>query len=150
MRDIPSALQAKLDSGVTTLAHCWKLIRRDGVVQGVSMINQPSNRPGVNAMLNEAYRMKFVPATDRGDAVAVSMVWLVSNTTVKGRHDETMQALRQALRLRTTPAPISALPVPAEAATDPKPAAAPLTAKPNEGSALEMLYASSLAATEGL
>ncbi|MGD9839595.1 MAG: DUF2163 domain-containing protein [Afipia sp.] len=34
MRDIPSALQAKLDSGVTTLAHCWKLIRRDGVVQG--------------------------------------------------------------------------------------------------------------------
>jgi uncharacterized phage protein (TIGR02218 family) len=34
MRDIPSALQAKLDSGVTTLAHCWKLTRRDGVVQG--------------------------------------------------------------------------------------------------------------------
>ncbi len=34
MRDIPSALQAKLESGVTTLAHCWKLIRRDGVVQG--------------------------------------------------------------------------------------------------------------------
>jgi uncharacterized phage protein (TIGR02218 family) len=34
MRDIPSALQAKLDSGVTTLCHCWKLTRRDGVVQG--------------------------------------------------------------------------------------------------------------------
>ena len=34
MRPIPSALQTKLDSGVTTLAHCWKLTRRDGVVMG--------------------------------------------------------------------------------------------------------------------
>jgi hypothetical protein len=64
--------------------------------------------------------MKFAPATARGDAVAVSMVWLVANTTVKGRHDENMQALRRALRLRTTPAPIAPLPIPPEA--DPKPA----------------------------
>jgi uncharacterized phage protein (TIGR02218 family) len=34
MRPIPSVLQAKLDSGVTTLARCWKLTRRDGVVTG--------------------------------------------------------------------------------------------------------------------
>src|SRR3954467_1182285 len=34
MRPIPSALQAKLDSGVTTLARAWKLTRRDGVVMG--------------------------------------------------------------------------------------------------------------------
>lgn len=34
MRSVPSALQAKLDSGVTTLAHCWKIIRRDGAVLG--------------------------------------------------------------------------------------------------------------------
>src|SRR5437660_2628471 len=34
MRAIPSALQAKLDSGLTTLARCWKLVRRDGVVMG--------------------------------------------------------------------------------------------------------------------
>jgi len=34
MRAIPSALQAKLDSGVTTLARCWVLTRRDGVAQG--------------------------------------------------------------------------------------------------------------------
>ena len=101
------------------------VVSREGRVQGVEMINQPSDRPGVNAMLNEAYRMKFAPATARGDAVAVSMVWLVTNTTVKGRHDENMQALRQALRLRTTPAPIAPLPIPAEAG-EPKPQAAPL------------------------
>ncbi|MFN3659579.1 MAG: DUF2163 domain-containing protein [Pseudolabrys sp.] len=34
MRAIPSALQAKLDSGVTTLCRCWLIARRDGVTQG--------------------------------------------------------------------------------------------------------------------
>ncbi|TMI99431.1 MAG: DUF2163 domain-containing protein [Alphaproteobacteria bacterium] len=34
MRSIPPALQAKLDSGVTTLARCWIITRRDGVVMG--------------------------------------------------------------------------------------------------------------------
>jgi uncharacterized phage protein (TIGR02218 family) len=34
MRAIPAALQAKLDSGATTLCRCWVLTRRDGVVQG--------------------------------------------------------------------------------------------------------------------
>ena len=34
MRTIPSALQAKLDSGVTTLCRCWIVTRSDGVVQG--------------------------------------------------------------------------------------------------------------------
>ena len=34
MRSIPADLQAKLDSGVTTLCRCWILTRADGVVQG--------------------------------------------------------------------------------------------------------------------
>lgn len=34
MRQIPSALQARLDQGVTTLAQAWKLTRRDGVTAG--------------------------------------------------------------------------------------------------------------------
>jgi len=34
MRSIPPALQAKLDSGVTTLARCWRIARRDGAVLG--------------------------------------------------------------------------------------------------------------------
>lgn len=100
------------------------VVSREGRVQGVELINQPADAR-VNAVLNEAYRMQFAPATDRGDAVAVSMVWLVANTTVKGRHDETMEALRQALRLRRTPQPIAPLPIPAEV-LEPKPAAAPL------------------------
>lgn len=106
------------------------VVSREGRVQGVAMINQPaSTNAEINAMLNEAYRMKFAPATARGDAVAVSMVWLVASTTVKGRHDIDMQVLRQALRLNTTPSPIAPLPIPPEAAGgDPKPA--PLLMKP--------------------
>ena len=34
MRSISTALQAKLNSGVTTLCRCWIITRRDGVVQG--------------------------------------------------------------------------------------------------------------------
>lgn len=34
MRTIPSALQAKLDAGVTTLCRCWRITRRDGTVLG--------------------------------------------------------------------------------------------------------------------
>jgi uncharacterized phage protein (TIGR02218 family) len=34
VRTIPTALQAKLDSGVTTLARCWIVTRRDGVTMG--------------------------------------------------------------------------------------------------------------------
>lgn len=34
MRSLPSNLTAKLESGVTTLARCWRLTRRDGVVLG--------------------------------------------------------------------------------------------------------------------
>ncbi len=34
MRAVPADLQARLDSGVTTLAHLWRLTRRDGAVYG--------------------------------------------------------------------------------------------------------------------
>ena len=38
MRSIPAALQAKLNCGVTTLARCWKLTRRDGAVFGFGVL----------------------------------------------------------------------------------------------------------------
>lgn len=60
MRDIPPALQAKLDSGVTTLANCWTLTRRDGVVQGFTdhdediLVNGVSCRAGTGFTASEA------------------------------------------------------------------------------------------------
>ncbi len=106
------------------------VVSREGRVQGIEVINdaQPlGKRAVVNAMLNEAYRVQFAPAQARtGDAVAVSMVWLVANTTVKGRHDDGLGVLRQALRMRNAPQPIGPVPLPAEAVTQPKPQLAPL------------------------
>lgn len=60
MRNIPSALQAKLDSGVTTLANCWTLTRRDGVVQGFTdhdediVVNSVPCRAGTGFTASEA------------------------------------------------------------------------------------------------
>src|SRR5690348_1833455 len=34
MRVIPSELQTRLSSGVTTLCNCWRITRRDGTVLG--------------------------------------------------------------------------------------------------------------------
>jgi len=106
------------------------VVSREGRVQGIEVINdaQPlGKRAVINAMLNEAYRVQFSPAQARtGDAVAVSMVWLVASTTVKGRHDDGLGTLRQALRLRNGPQPIGPVPVPEDAGGRLKPTAAPL------------------------
>lgn len=104
-------------------------VSREGRVQGVSVIDQQSRVTSrvVNAMLNEAYRVQFAPAQARtGNAVAVNMVWLVTNTTVKGRHvDEDL--LRRTLRAHTAPHPLGPLPIPQHVAPPaPQPQAAPL------------------------
>ena len=103
------------------------VVSREGRVQGVEVINPRATgtQRSVNAMLNDAYRVQFAPAQQRGDAVAVSMVWLVANTTVKGRQDVSMDMLRNMLRAQTVPQPIGPLPVPPESEA-PRPAAAPL------------------------
>lgn len=106
------------------------VVSREGRVQGIEVINnaQPQGTQAVvNAMLNEAYRVQFAPAQARtGDAVAVSMVWLVASTTVKGRHDDGLGMLRQALRLRNGPRPIGPVPVPVAMESEPKAPAAPI------------------------
>ena len=105
------------------------VVSKEGRVQGVEVIDQrPSSKPGVNAMLNDAYRVQFAPAIARGDAVAVSMVWLVANTTVKGRLDGD-RALRRALGLSALPEPIAPLPIPTSEGAPPK-SEAPQMMKP--------------------
>jgi hypothetical protein len=103
------------------------VVSREGRIQGIEVINPSRTRHrAVNAMLHDAYRVQFAPAQDRGDAVAVSMVWFVANTTVKGRAED-IETLRNLLRAKTTPQPIGPLPVPAtEGEPKPQPAQAPL------------------------
>lgn len=100
------------------------VVSREGRIQGIEVIN-PSGKKhrGANAVLHDAYRVQFAPAQARGGAVAVSMVWFVANTTVKGRAED-IETLLNALRAKTGPQPIGPLPVPAEEA---KPQPAPQT-----------------------
>ncbi|MGX7741935.1 DUF2163 domain-containing protein [Rhodopseudomonas parapalustris] len=60
MRSIPDVLQARLDSGATTLAQCWIVRRRDGVVLGFTdhdrdlVIEGVSCRAGTGFSASEA------------------------------------------------------------------------------------------------
>ena len=46
MRSIPPDLQAHLDTGVTTLARCWRVARRDGAVLGFTDHDRPLELDG--------------------------------------------------------------------------------------------------------
>lgn len=47
MKQLPDGLQDHLNGGATTLCWCWKLTRRDGVVQGFTDHDQPLTCDGV-------------------------------------------------------------------------------------------------------
>ena len=74
MHIIPPTLQAKLDSGATTLARCWRLTRRDGVVQGFTdhdrdiVFDAVTHRAGAGLAASEATQ-------GQGLAVAASEVF---------------------------------------------------------------------------
>ncbi|MEM6536386.1 MAG: DUF2163 domain-containing protein [Pseudomonadota bacterium] len=47
MRALDPAFQAMLDTGATTLCHCWKIIRQDGVIVGFTDHDRPIKVDGV-------------------------------------------------------------------------------------------------------
>lgn len=93
MRNIPTALQEKLDCGVTTLCHCWKLTRRDGVVQGFTdhdcdlVIDGLTYRAGTGFTSSEA-TSHFGLAVDGAEiAGALSDTSLLDSDLAAGRYD---------------------------------------------------------------
>ena len=65
MRAIPPVLQAKLDTGVTTLAQAWKLTRRDGVVAGFTDHDRDLEFDGVSFRAGTGFAAS--EATERFD-----------------------------------------------------------------------------------
>lgn len=93
MRDIPIALQAKLDSGVTTLCHCWKLTRRDGGVRGFTdhdgdlVFDGVTYRAGTGFTSSEA-TSRFDLSVDGAEiAGALSDDALLESDLAAGRYD---------------------------------------------------------------
>lgn len=111
------------------------VVTREGRVRNIEVIAAEQARhlrvrpEVVLAMLDEASRVRFEPAQARwGNPVAVSMVWVLANTTVKGRFDDDSIGEPRKHRGRVPepaglPGPASAVPDPAAPVGPPLPPA---------------------------
>jgi uncharacterized phage protein (TIGR02218 family) len=93
MRTIPPALQAKLDSGVTTLCRCWVLTRRDGVVMGFTdhdediVLDAVTCRAGAGLTASEATQQLGLAVTGAEIAGALADEALTEADLAAGRYD---------------------------------------------------------------
>ncbi|MCG8441002.1 MAG: DUF2163 domain-containing protein [Caulobacterales bacterium] len=96
MRTIPTELQARLDSGVTTLAWCWRVERADGVVLGFTDHDRPLSFDGVSyvaasAAMTGAAQSELGFAPDAaGFAGVLDSATLAESELADGRFDEAM------------------------------------------------------------
>ena len=93
MRNIPAALQARLDSGVTTLCRCWLITRNDGIVQGFTdhdedvALDAVTCRAGTGLVGSEATQ-KLGMAVDGSEiSGALTDDSLSENDLAAGRYD---------------------------------------------------------------
>ncbi len=93
MRGIPSELQAKLDSGVTTLCRCWILTRRDGVVFGFTdhdediVVGEVTCRAGTGLNGSEVTQELGLAVTGTEIAGALTDSSLTEADLAAGRYD---------------------------------------------------------------
>lgn len=88
------------DDGVLALS---AVVTREGRVQNLELLSSDRAlgvkvRPDVLlAMIQAAYQVEFEPATtaSTGDPIAVSMVWLLASTTVKGEPTDDLVLVRR-------------------------------------------------------
>ena len=107
------------------------VVSREGRVQNLDLLDEQARALHVKpevlwSMLNAASRTRFEPAMAGGAPVAVSMVWLVSTTTVKGRPDYDLYLLKPPVMNEPATGP-SAPPKPRPVVTPPVPKPAPIS-----------------------
>jgi uncharacterized phage protein (TIGR02218 family) len=99
MRTIPPALQAKLDSGVTTLCRCWLITRADGITQGFTdhdediVIDGVTCRAGSGLSGSEATQAFGLAVTGSEISGALSDETLNEHDLAAGRYDAASVAL---------------------------------------------------------
>jgi uncharacterized phage protein (TIGR02218 family) len=93
MLTIPPALQAKLDSGVTTLARCWLITRNDGVTLGFTdhdediVLNGVTCRADAGLAASEARTQLGLAVTGTELSGALSADSLTEADLAAGRYD---------------------------------------------------------------
>lgn len=94
MRYIPAALQAHLDSGTTTLCHCWLVMRRDGQTLGFTDHDHPLSFDGItfgaeNGLQSGALETATGLAADNLDVLgALSSAAITETDLESGRYDD--------------------------------------------------------------
>jgi hypothetical protein len=131
LHDYMAAPRASFDDAMPLPAEDTELafaavVSREGRVQNLDLLDEQARALHVKpevllSMLNAASRTRFEPAMAGGAPVAVSMVWLVSTTTVKGLPDYDLYLLKPPVRNIAVTGP-SAPPKPRPVAAPPKPA----------------------------
>ncbi len=93
MRDIPTALQDHLDTRETTLAYCWKISRKDGVVLGFTSHDKPISFDSVTYSPNTAVNptgieKKLDMSTDNLDVIgAIDSSAITEEDIERGLYD---------------------------------------------------------------
>lgn len=93
MRDVPEALASALAAGVTTLCHGWRIIRRDGLVQGFTdhdrdlVLDGLSFRAGAGISGSESASAQGLGVTGLEISGALSDVSLTEADLAAGRYD---------------------------------------------------------------
>jgi hypothetical protein len=132
LHDYMAAPRASFDNAMplptedTELAFA-AVVSREGRVQNLDLLDEQARALHVKpevlwSMLHAASRTRFEPAMAGGAPVAVSMVWLLSTTTVKGRPDYDLYLLKPPVRNEPATGP--------SAPPKPRPVVTPPAAKP--------------------
>jgi hypothetical protein len=105
------------------------VVTREGRVQNLEIVEEQARALRVKpevvlAMLDAAAQARFEPARAGGLPIAVSMLWLLSSTTVKGLPDYDMYLLRPPAHAVPAMGPVAPMKAPRPAAT-PAPKVAP-------------------------
>lgn len=93
MKTLPAGLQTHLDSGATTLAMCWKIVRTDGATYGFTEHDRQLTFDGVTYEADAAFQRSAIAqsmglAVDNHDVLgAISSDMLVEADIIDGRWD---------------------------------------------------------------
>ena len=120
MKSLPAALQAQLDSGTTTLAWCWRIVRADDVVFGFTDHDRPLEFGGVTYEPESGFAASEIRsgtdlAVDAQEAEGVLTSDTITETDIlDGRWDNAavemrLQGSRQRFHRRTSTSGIEAI-----------------------------------------
>jgi hypothetical protein len=81
---VPAALASstRQEEAILTLQ---AIVTREGTVRDLELLSENHDRAQIEQLIDAISRTRFQPAQQAGAPIAVSMVWLLAHTTVRGK-----------------------------------------------------------------